>query len=262
MSVLDEICARKREHIVERKQKLSLHDLKNNVQTADATHGFIRAIRTVPHPAIIAEVKKASPSVGVIRADFDAVQIAKTYEQNGAACLSVLTDEPYFQGRDEYLTAIRKSVSIPLLRKDFMLDEYQIYESRALGADCILLIMAALSDEEAADLYRLSYNLGMDVLVEVHDEEELIRALKFKPQMIGINNRNLKTLKVDVQTSFTLSQKIPAGILKIAESGISEASTIADLRKAGFDGFLIGESLMKQADIGLALKKLLTQTGN
>jgi indole-3-glycerol phosphate synthase len=190
------------------------------------------------------------------------VEIAKIYEQTGAACISVLTDEPYFQGHDNYRTAVKDVATLPIRRKDFMIDEYQIYESRSLGADCILLIMAALDDQSAKNLYALSTELKMDVLVEVHDEEELTRALKLNPQMIGINNRSLKTLKVDIETSFRLAEKIPASILKIAESGISDAATIHRLSKSGFGGFLIGESLMREADIGRALRKLLTQTVN
>lgn len=261
MSVLNEICDPKREHIAAQKKKISLDVLKEKIATAEKPRGFINALKQKKR-AIIAEVKKASPSIGIIREDFNAVEIARIYEANGAACLSVLTDEPYFQGRDEYLAQIKQAVKIPLLRKDFMLDEYQIYESRALGADCILLIMAALTDSEAATLYKLSETLGMDVLVEIHDDEELTRALKLNPKMIGINNRNLKTLKVDVQTSHRLGAKIPGNILKIAESGISDSSTIHALQTDGFNGFLIGESLMRQPDIGTALTKLLTQTVN
>jgi indole-3-glycerol phosphate synthase len=261
MSVLDDICARKRDHIEAQKLKAPLYVLKDKINSTPEPRGFIKALKNHTPPAIIAEVKKASPSVGIIRADFNAVEIAQTYEQSGAACLSVLTDEPYFQGRDEYLAQIRSAVKIPLLRKDFMLDEYQIFESRALGADCVLLIMAALDEEQAKKLYRLSDILGMDVLVEVHDDDELTRALKLNPAMIGINNRNLKTLTVDIETSRRLGKKIPSGILKIAESGISKSETIKELRTAGFNGFLIGESLMKEKDIGAAFESL-TQTKN
>lgn len=258
MSVLNEICAKKREHIAAKKKEISLQELKRKIAFQSPPRGFINAIKNGKPPAVIAEVKKASPSAGVIRADFDAVEIARIYERAGAACISVLTDEPYFQGADEYLTEIKKSVALPLLRKDFMLDEYQIYESRALGADCVLLIMAALDDSQARSLYRVSTDLGMDVLVEVHDEDELTRALAFRPAMIGVNNRDLKTLKVDLSTSRKLAQKIPPGIVKISESGITGAAEIKDLQTSGFDGFLIGESLMREEDIGAALKTLLT----
>ncbi len=256
MSVLQDICDRKRRHILQKQSGTSLEDLKSISANTPPPCGFIRAL-SAKSRAIIAEIKKASPSKGVIRTDFDAPSIAKTYEDNGAACLSVLTDEPYFQGHDDYLRAIRNTVSLPLLRKDFMLDPYQIYESRALGADCILLIMAALETSQAQELYSLSQELGMDVLVEIHDAEELEEALKLKPSMIGINNRNLKTLEVDIQTSFDLSSKIPSPVLKIAESGISDRETLLSLQSAGFDGFLIGESLMREEDIGDALQKLL-----
>jgi indole-3-glycerol phosphate synthase len=255
-NVLDQICARKREHVAAQKQKISFEQINQEAAAAKKPRGFINALQNHAKPAIIAEVKKASPSVGVIREDFDAVEIAKIYEQSGAACLSVLTDEPYFQGKDEYLQQIKAAVALPLLRKDFILDEYQIYESRALGADCILLIMAALTDAEAKNFYKLSVSLGMDVLVEIHDEEELIRALDLKPAMIGINNRNLKTLEVDVQTSHLLGKKIPANIIRVAESGISKKKTIQALQADGFHAFLIGESLMKERDIKSALDKL------
>jgi indole-3-glycerol phosphate synthase len=255
MSVLQEICDRKRAHVKEQKKRIPLEQLKEHI--TDTPRGFIKALKNHQGTAIIAEVKKASPSKGVIREDFDAVEIAKIYEDGGAACLSVLTDEPYFQGRDEYLQDIRKAVKLPLLRKDFMIDPYQIHESRALGADCILLIMAALHDKEARELYDISTQLGMDVLVEVHNAEELERAMKLNPQMIGVNNRSLKTLHVDIQTSFTLADTIPLPALKVAESGISDAHTIETLQKAGFGAFLVGESLMREANVSKALARLL-----
>lgn len=256
ISVLNEICARKRKHVEEKKNQTSLEDLKSIINQQQKPRGFIKALQSSSKPAIIAEVKKASPSKGIIRPDFDPVKIAKTYEANGAACISVLTDEPYFQGCDEYLKDIKENTAIPLLRKDFMVDTYQIYESRALGADCILLIMAELSTKTASELYDLSKDLGMDVLVEVHDLEELERAKTLAPQMVGINNRNLKTLKVDVQTSFDLLSSMP-DCLKVAESGISDPDTIHNLQNSGFDAFLIGESLMRQNDIAQALRGLM-----
>lgn len=254
-NILDEICARKREHIAERKKIISPEEIRESAQTASAPRGFADALKNSKQPAIIAEIKKASPSVGIIRPDFDLMDIAMIYQESGAACISVLTDEPYFQGRDEYIGQVKRIVKLPVLRKDFILEEYQVYESRMLGADCILLIMAALDETEAHDLHQLSGSLGMDVLVEIHDEEELHRAMELAPAMIGINNRNLKTLQVDVRTSHELAKKIPSDVLKIAESGISDIETIRALQKDGFDGFLIGESLMKQRDIGAALKK-------
>ena len=248
-SVLQEICSVKTDHVAEQKAKNSLSTLEEQAAAQESPRGFINALKASQGPALIAEVKKASPSKGVIREDFDPVEIAKTYQECGAHCLSVLTDEPYFQGADEYLKAIKQAVSLPILRKDFMVDPYQIIESRALGADCILIIMAALSDTLAKELYDTSESYGMDVLVEVHNEEELDRSLALNPKMIGVNNRNLKTLKVDTQTSFDLYSKIPTGTLKVAESGLSDAQTISNLHNGGYDAFLIGESLMAHKNI-------------
>lgn len=206
---------------------------------------------------MIAEVKKASPSKGIIREDFDAVKIAQIYAVNGASCLSVLTDEPHFHGHDLYLAQIRAVVTLPLLRKDFMLEEYQLFESRALGADCILLIMAALDDSSARALYALATKLGMDTLFEVHDEEELDRALSLSPKMIGVNNRNLKTLDVDLGTGLNLAGSIPRDILCVAESGIADHETLMAFHAGGYHTFLVGESLMRSGDIGAATRALL-----
>lgn len=256
-TVLEKICETKLTHIERRKVQTPLSKLKVELEENLLSHGFINSL--LDHKiAIITEVKKASPSKGIIRHDFDPVAIAKTYEQAGAACLSVLTDEPYFQGRDSYLQDIRKAVSLPLLRKDFMIDPYQIYESRALGADCVLLIMAALDDERAKDLYDLATGLSMDVLVEIHDEEELERALKLDPRMIGVNNRNLKTLEVSLETGLKLAEKIPDNVLKVAESGIETPEHIKTFLSAGYQAFLVGESLMRQDDIAAAVKNLLS----
>ncbi len=248
-SVLKEICDRKREHVAEQKTKNSLVELKSIAADTESPRGFINALRNANGPALIAEVKKASPSKGIIREDFNPAQIARIYEDNGANCLSVLTDEPYFQGHDDYFKTVKAEVKIPMLRKDFMVDPYQITESRALGADCILIIMAALSDSEAKELYETSESYGMDVLVEVHDEEELERSLALNPAMVGVNNRNLKTLNVDTQTSFDLLKQIPNNALKVAESGLSDADTINQLNDAGYGAFLIGESLMRHENI-------------
>lgn len=256
MSVLAEICHRKAEHVAARRKQNPLALLQDQIAKAEKPRGFIKALRKHSAPSIIAEIKKASPSQGVIRADFDPAAIAKTYEANGAACISLLTDEPYFQGRDEYLAQVKAASKLPILRKDFMIDNYQIYESRALGADCVLLIMACLTDDQALEFQDTALNLDMDVLVEVHDEPELRRALELNNAMVGINNRDLKTLKVDIQTSHNLGKLIPDNILKVAESGLSTADNIRDLQAAGFDAFLIGESMMRQPDIGAALRNL------
>ncbi|MCC6597395.1 MAG: indole-3-glycerol phosphate synthase TrpC [Alphaproteobacteria bacterium] len=257
--VLEAICERKRIHVEERRNLFPLEDIKALAALQPAPRGFIKALRekTADGPALITELKKASPSKGLIREDFNPAEIATIYEQSGAACLSVLTDEPYFQGRDEYLKIVRTVSALPVLRKDFMIDPYQIFESRALGADCVLLIMAALRDDLARQLYDFAKDLGMDVLIEVHNEAELDRALALSPEMIGVNNRNLKTLDVDIATSSILAAKIPAEILKIAESGISGHAEIAKLRAEGYAGFLIGESLMRQPDIAGAVRALL-----
>ena len=259
MNVLDRICADKQDHIAAQKSRISLSDLESEIKKAPSPKGFIRQIEdlnTRADIALITEVKKASPSKGLIRADFHPVTIATAYRDSGAACLSVLTDEPYFQGKDDYFRDIRAAVDIPLLRKDFMLDPYQIYESRALGADCILIIMAALDDTQAAELYALSTELGMDVLVEVHDNEELERALKLEPAMVGVNNRNLKTLDVDLQNGIDMAQSMPDTVLKVGESGIYSHDDLMRLKNEGVQAFLVGESLMRQENIADAVKKL------
>ena len=255
-TVLEKICADKLIHVEKCKAQTPQSVLEEKIKSCAPTRGFINALKQ-KSPALIAEVKKASPSKSIIREDFDPVQIAKIYEDNGAACLSVLTDEPYFQGRDEYMIAIRAAVNLPILRKDFMIDPYQVYEARAMGADCILLIMAALSDEQAKELYALATSLGLDTLFEVHDEEELDRALSLSPKMVGVNNRNLKTLDVDLGTGLNLAASMPDNILKVAESGIADHDTLQTFAAAGYTAFLIGESLMRQPDIGLATRHIL-----
>lgn len=256
--VLQKICDTKRGHVEAMKAKTSLDELKEKCSLTAAPRGFIKALRHQNDaPSLITEVKKASPSKGIIREDFNPVDIAQSYERAGAACLSVLTDEPYFQGSDDIFKAVRSAVSLPMLRKDFMIDPYQIYESRALGADCILLIVAALDDVTLNDLYMTSCDLKMDVLVEVHSEEELHRAIQIRPKMIGINNRNLKTLDVDINTSVELSNMIPDNCLKVAESGIKTYSDIHNFQNHGFEAFLVGESLMKQDNIENATRTLL-----
>ncbi len=257
MDTLEEICKLKKGHVEHKQIFLSLEDVKFRADDSPLPTGFCAALERRKGPAIIAEVKKASPSKGVIRKNFDPVSIAEIYQENGASCLSVLTDEPYFQGHDDFLVAIKKSVDMPVLRKDFIIDPYQIYESRMLGADCILLIMAALDDHQVWEMYDMATDLHMDVLVEVHNLEELERALRLNPMMIGINNRNLKTLDVDINTSLDLLPNIPKSILKISESGIADNNTVSKFNALGYKGFLVGESLMREDDIGLSLRTLL-----
>ena len=260
MSVLSDICAAKMDHVERHQHLIPEIVYAERAKLRETPRGFIAAIeakKTKKQPALIAEVKKASPSKGIIRADFDPQRIARTYEAAGATCISVLTDQPYFKGTDEDFEAARQVVRLPMIRKDFMLTPYQITESRALGADCILIIMAALDDTMAKEIYQRATDLGMDVLVEVHDKAELDRAMNLYPRMIGINARNLKTLKVDIQTSFDLVTEIPASVIRVAESGIGSHDELKALHSAGFDAFLVGESLMREDDIGRAVQKLL-----
>lgn len=263
--ILAKICADKREHIVICKTKISESSLREKAKSQTVPRGFKSALSqkiAQNKPALIAEIKKASPSRGLIRADFNPATLAKAYEAGGAACLSVLTDIPYFQGSDEYLIAARAAVSLPVLRKDFMLDIYQITEARALGTDCILLIMAALSDAQASELELAASELGMDTLVEVHNLEELERAIAINKnnsgKIIGINNRNLKTLEILLSISEELSKYIPKEYIGVCESGISTPADIARMRACGINAFLVGESLMRQDDVTVATQKLLS----
>lgn len=259
--VLAEICAATRREVQRRKQSVPRPSLEQRAAAASSPRGFARRLTEAaagPRPALIAEIKKASPSRGLIRADFDPPALARAYRDGGATCLSVLTDGPYFQGRDEHLMAAREAVDLPVLRKDFTLDPYQVVEARAIGADCILLILAALDDATARALARLARDLGLDVLAEVHDEAELDRALALEGALLGINNRNLKTLKVDLAVFERLARRAPADRFLVAESGLKTAADLARLTRAGARAFLIGESLMSQPDVAAAARALLT----
>ena len=258
--VLARICDDKRRHVAARKRAVSQAALAERAQAVEPPRGFAQALSAVAdtgRPALIAELKKASPSKGLIRADFDPPALAAAYASGGAACLSVLTDKPYFQGEDRFLTEAHAAVSLPVLRKDFMLDPYQVVEARALGADCILLIMAALEDGQAAELAAATHELGMDTLVEVHDEPELERALRLEASLLGINNRNLKTLEVDLATTERLVPLAAGGPPIVCESGLHGPDDIARLTALGVRRFLVGESLMRQADVAGATAALL-----
>ncbi|MEO5338051.1 MAG: indole-3-glycerol phosphate synthase TrpC [Magnetospirillum sp. WYHS-4] len=263
--VLTRICADKRDHVARKKRERSPADLEEAAQAAPKVRGFVaNLVHEVGYDryGLIAEIKKASPSKGLIRADFDPAALAKAYEKGGASCLSVLTDVPYFQGDDAYLGAARAACRLPVLRKDFMIDPYQVVEARALGADCILVIMAALSDAQAAELVAAAAGWGMDSLIEVHDEAEMERASRLRATLIGINNRNLKTLKVDLATTERLAPLAPPDRILVAESGLETPADLARMAKAGAKCFLIGESFMRQPDVEAAVKKLLApQTG-
>lgn len=258
--VLKKILARKREEIAERSAVTSIEELKTQAKTASAVRGFVNAIKrklSDGEAAVIAEVKKASPSKGLLRENFVPSDIAKSYEEGGAACLSVLTDKDFFQGAEEYLKQARAACALPVIRKDFIIDSYQVYEARAMGADCILLIVAALDDEALQSLYQLAIELGMDVLVEVHDAIELERALKLDLVLVGINNRNLRTFETSLQTTVDLLDKIPGDVIVVSESGLHKTDDIAMLRGHKVNTFLIGEAFMRCDDPGEALKKLM-----
>ena|SRR5450432_442819 len=260
--ILQRILARKVGEIQERSARISLEDLKSRAAAAPSPRGFVDALRKKianGHAAVIAEVKKASPSRGVIRADFHPADIARSYEAGGAACLSVLTDMDFFQGADAYLREAREACALPVLRKDFTVDAYQIHEARVLGADCILLIVAALSDAALAELSALAHKLGMDVLVEAHDAQELDRALATPARLIGINNRDLRTFETSLDITLALRDRVPADRLLITESGIHTHADVARMRKAGINAFLVGEAFMRADDPGTELRQLFDE---
>jgi indole-3-glycerol phosphate synthase len=259
--ILAEIVARKRHDVALSQRQTPLSQLESAARTASPPRGFAQALRRKQRDgqyALIAEIKKASPSHGLIRPQFDPAGIARAYEAAGGACLSVLTDGPYFQGEIAHLEAARAACSLPVLRKDFIIDPWQIVEARAIGADCILLIMAALSDSQAAELEETAIAWGLDVLIEVHDAAELKRALRLRSPLIGVNNRNLKTLKTDLATTIELAAMLPAGRDLVSESGLQSHADLERMAEHGARRFLVGESLLRQADIGLATRQLLT----
>lgn len=260
MNKLDEICANKRIEVKARKSAVSLADLETAARGQTPPRGFRAAldVKASQGFGLIAEIKKASPSKGLIRADFDPPAHARAYQAGGAACLSVLTDAPYFQGHEDYLVAARAACDLPVLRKDFMVDPWQVLEARAIGADAVLVIMAALDDGLAAEIEATALGLGMDVLIETHDAEELERALSLKSRLIGVNNRNLKDFTVDFARTYELVAQAPEGCTFVAESGLGSHDDLLAMAEHGVRCFLVGESLMREADVEAATRRLLT----
>lgn len=258
--ILEEIKTYKLIEVAERKARISEANLWVAALNAKPARGFTDALRVCDGPALIAEIKKASPSKGLIREDFNPPALASAYERGGAACLSVLTDAPSFQGHNDFLAAARNAVTIPALRKDFIVDTYQIYESRAMGADCILIIMAMIDDKLASHILSAATDLGMDALIETHDYEEMQRAIDLGGTLIGINNRNLKTFETSLKVFETLAPLAPKDALLVAESGIYTSKDIAHLTSCGAHAFLVGESLMRQTDVQKATERLINKT--
>jgi indole-3-glycerol phosphate synthase len=260
-TVLRKIIARKWEEIAERKTQVSLEQLKQRAAQQAPARGFVQAIENKiaqGKSGVIAEIKKASPSKGVIREHFVPAELARSYEQGGAACLSVLTDVDFFQGADAYLQQARAAVSLPVIRKDFLVDEYQIYEARAMGADCVLLIVAALTAEKLTELNTLAHSIGLDVLVEVHDEVELDIALELPNKLIGINNRNLHTFEVTLDTTYKLLDKIGNDRIVVTESGILASADVQAMRSKNVNAFLVGEAFMRADEPGVALAEFFS----
>jgi indole-3-glycerol phosphate synthase len=257
VNILNEIVAHKRLEIAAAKQARPWAELEARLADAPPVRDFRAALlAAAPRLGLIAEIKRASPSAGLIRADFDPVAIARIYEQHGANCLSILTDEKYFQGHLDYLTAVRRAVSLPVIRKDFIVDRYQVLEARVASADCILLIAECLNDCEMRDLYFYASELGLETLIEIHDAENLDRVLKLEPGLIGINNRDLKAMVTDLDHTVRLAPRIPSDCLLVSESGIKTFTDVQKLQQAGARAMLVGESLMKQPDIGAAVDHL------
>lgn len=257
--ILKRIVARKRQEISERSADVSIELMQERASAASPVRGFVASMGSriaSGRAAVIAEIKKASPSKGVFREDFDPVRIAESYEHAGAACLSILTDRDFFQGSEAYLMAAREACSLPVIRKDFIIDPYQVYEARAINADCILLIVACLSDQQLESLSSLAADLQMDVLVEVHDEDELERALPLGLQLVGINNRNLRSFETDLNTTYRMLERIPEGRIVVTESGIHSAEQVAAMRRRKVDAFLVGEAFMRCQTPGEALAEL------
>ena len=259
VDVLERICRDKRDHVSRRKASRSLADLEATIRTLPPVRGFAAALTTCAADGVglIAEIKKASPSAGLIRADFDVRAIAEAYRDSGAACLSVLTDEKWFAGSDDDLRLASETSGLPCLRKDFMVDPYQVTESRAISADCILVILAAVDDALAAELVAAARDHDLDVLLEVHDREELERAFLLDARLVGINNRNLKTLRVDLRTAATLGPLVPPDRDVVCESGLRSHEDLVTMMRAGIRRFLAGEHLMRQADVGAATRALI-----
>lgn len=260
-TVLDRILLRKQEEVAERKQRTPLAEVQAAARAQAPARGFITALRQridAGQPAVIAEIKKASPSKGVIREHFVPAEIARSYEQGGATCLSVLTDHDFFQGHEDYLREARAACSLPVLRKDFTVDTYQVWEARAIGADCILLIAAALDDALMAELYRTANEAGLDTLVEVHTADELERALKLGAPLVGINNRDLHTFELSLENTFKLLDRVPEDRLLVTESGILAPADVAAMRERDVHAFLVGEAFMRADDPGSELRRLFS----